>query len=209
MCSIPVHAADSDGQIWLLPTARIPLSDDLTTSIGAGARFSQDAGGLGQLLLRGSVDVSAAKNLTIGIGFGHFQNYQDHHESGAEQRLFQQANWAMGHALGGEWNSRTQLEERFGNGPVGVRFRERIQYRGPAFAGGPVRPVLSVELLADLAGATGGRSPRLNSMRESAGVSIALSQKISLDMAYLNIWAPREGQDKMLHVGYASMVYRF
>ncbi|MFZ1744211.1 MAG: DUF2490 domain-containing protein [Pontixanthobacter sp.] len=215
---VPVQAcaADQDTQIWLLPTAKVDLSDSTSLTVGEGTRFGDDAGGLSQLFLRAYVDVDAGDNLTLGGGYGHFQNFDHGVRTGTEERFFQQANWSMGHALGGDWTSRSQVEERLYDHQSAMRVRERIQWRGDALGGAvlgdrgsKVRPVLSVELLAEIYDGAKHTGTRFSSTRESAGISIAVSKPLTLDLAYQNIWAPRSGQDKMIHVDSAVVSYHF
>lgn len=204
-------ARDDEAQLWILPNAKIPLTPDISAIAEGGARYTESADGLAQLFARGSVQVKFADNMSFAMGYGHFQNYQAHRRSGTEERPFQQLNWAMGQALGGDWSSRTRLEERMfsGSNQVDVRLRERIGFRGAKIGGSTIRPDFSGEILFNLNRTSAGQSGGINSIRGKAGLSAPLADHLDISLAYLGLYVPRSGEDRMLHVAITGLAYHF
>lgn len=207
----PASARDDEAQLWILPTAKIPLASDMSAIAEGGIRYSESADGLAQIFARGSVQVTMSDNLSLAMGYGHFQNYQAHRRSGTEERPFQQLNWAMGNALGGEWSSRTRLEERMfsGSDQVDVRLRERIGFRGAPIGGSSIRPDFSGEFLFNLNRTSSGQSAGINSVRVKAGLSAPLAEHLDISLAYMGLYVPRSAEDRMLHVALTGMTYRY
>ena len=207
----PASARDEEAQLWILPTAKIPLTSHMSAITEVGARYSESADGLAQIFARGSVQVAVSDNLSLAIGYGHFQNYQAQRRSGAEERPFQQLNWAMGKTLGGDWSSRTRLEERMvsGSTQLDVRLRERISFRGAPIGSRGIRPDFSGEFLFNLNRTSGGQAAGINSIRGKAGLSAPLAEHLDISLAYMGLYVPRIGEDRMLHVALTGMTYYF
>jgi hypothetical protein len=207
----PASARDDEAQLWILPTAKIPLTSDISAIAEGGVRYSESADGLAQIFARGSVQVAVSDDLSLAIGYGHFQNYQSQHRTGTEERPFQQLNWTIGKALGGEWGSRTQLEERMfsESSRWDVRLRERISFRGAPIGSSSIRPDFSGEFLFNLNRTSSGQAAGINSIRGKAGLSAPLAKHLDISLAYLGLYVPRSGEDRMLHVALTGMTYRF
>ena len=207
----PASARDDEAQLWILPTAKIPLNSNMAAIAEGGLRYSESADGLAQIFARGSVQLNVADDMSLALGYGHFQNYKAHRRSGTEERPFQQLNWAMGKAAGGDWSSRTRLEERLfsGSNRVEIRFRERIGFRGKPIGNSSIRPDFSGELLFNLNRTASGQAAGINSIRGKAGLSAPLADHLDLSLAYMGLYVPRAGEDRMLHVALTGMTYRF
>lgn len=207
----PASARDDEAQLWILPTAKIPLNRDLSAIAEGGVRYGESADGLAQIFARGSLQVKISANMSVAMGYGHFQNYQAHRRSGTEERPFQQVSWALGKAAGGEWSSRTRLEERrfSGSGRVELRLREQIGYRGAPIGHSNIRPDFSGEFLFNLNRTSGGQAAGINSVRGKAGLSAPLAEHLDISLAYMGIYVPRTGEDKVLHVAITGMTYHF
>ena len=207
----PASARDDEAQLWILPTAKIPLNPDMSAIAEGAIRYSESADGIAQIFARASVQTKFSDNISFALGYGHFQNYQAHRRSGTEERPFQQLNWAMGKALGGEWSSRTRLEERIfsGSRQIDVRLREQIGYRGAAIGHSSIRPDFSGEILFNLNRTSGGQAAGINSIRGKAGLSAPIAEHLDLSLAYLGLYVPRAGEDRMLHVALTGMTYHF
>ena len=207
----PASARDDEAQLWILPTAKIPLTPDIAAIAEGGIRYSESADGLAQIFARGSVQMDVADDLSLALGYGHFQNYKAHRRSGTEDRPFQQLNWAMGTAAGGAWSSRTRLEERMFSGShrVELRLRERISYRGKPIGNSRISPDFSGEALFNLNRTTSGQAAGINSIRGKAGLSAPLAEHLDFSLAYMALYVPRSGEDRLLHVALTGMTYRF
>ena len=207
----PASARDDESQLWLLPSAKIPLAPDMAAIAEGGIRYSESADGLAQIFARGSVQMDVADDLSLAMGYGHFQNYKAHRRSGTEARPFQQLNWAMGKAAGGAWTSRTRLEERVFSGSHGVevRLRERIGFRGKPIGNSSISPDFSGELLFNLNRTASGQSAGINSIRGKAGLSAPLAEHLVISLAYMALYVPRTREDRMLHVALTGMSYHF
>ena len=204
-------ARDDEAQLWILPTVKIPLNSGMATIADGGIRYSESADGLAQIFGRASLQLKVADDLSFALGYGHFQNYQGHRRSGTEERPFQQLNWAIGTAAGGEWSSRTRLEERVfsGSGRVELRLREQVGVRGRPIGNSSIRPHFSGEILFNLNRTGGGQAAGVNSLRGKAGLSAALAEHLDLSLAYMGLYVPRAGEDRMLHVAITGMTYHF
>ena len=55
----------------------------------------------------------------------------------------------------------------------------------------------------------GGQSAGINSIRGKAGLSAPLSEHLDISLAYLGLYVPRTGEDRMLHVALTGMTYHF
>ena len=207
----PASARDDEAQLWILPTAKIPLTADMAAIAEGGIRYSESADGLAQIFARASVQLDVADDMSFALGYGHFQNYKAHRRSGTEERPFQQLNWALGQAVGGDWSSRTRLEERLfsGSNRVEVRFRERIGFRGKPIGNSSIRPDFSGEFLFNLNRTGSGQSAGINSIRGKAGLSAPLADHLDISLAYMALYVPRSGEDRMLHVALTGMSYHF
>ena len=207
----PASARDDEAQLWILPTAKIPLTADMAAISEGGIRYSESADGLAQIFARASVQLDVADDMSFALGYGHFQNYKAHRRSGTEERPFQQLNWALGQAVGGDWSSRTRLEERLfsGSNRVEVRFRERIGFRGKPIGNSSIRPDFSGEFLFNLNRTGSGQSAGINSIRGKAGLSAPLAEHLDISLAYMALYVPRTGEDRMLHVAITGMSYHF
>ncbi len=207
----PASARDDEAQLWILPSAKIPLNPDMVAIAEGGIRYSESADGLAQIFARGSVQVQVSDKISLALGYGHFQNYQAHRRSGTEERPFQQLNWAMGQALGGQWSSRTRLEERLfsRSDTVELRLREQIGFRGAPIGHSTIRPDFSGEILFNLNQTASGQSAGINSIRGKAGLSAPLSEHPDISLAYLGLYVPRTGEDRILHVALTGMTYHF
>ena len=117
----------------------------------------------------------------------------------------------MGKAAGGAWSSRTRVEERLfsGSNRVEVRLREQIGFRGEPIGHSTIRPDFSGEILFNLNRTAGGQSAGINSIRGKAGLSAPLSEHLDISLAYLGLYVPRTGEDRMLHVALTGMTYHF
>ena len=71
----PVSARDDEAQLWILPTAKVPLSANMSAIAEGGVRYSESADGLAQIFARGSVQMKVSDDLSVALGYGHFQNY--------------------------------------------------------------------------------------------------------------------------------------
>ncbi|WP_417613570.1 DUF2490 domain-containing protein [Parasphingorhabdus sp.] len=207
----PAVARDDEAQLWILPNAKIPLSPGMSAIAEGGIRYSESADGLAQIFARGSFQLDVADDLSLALGYGHFQNYKAHRRSGTEERPFQQLNWSMGKAAGGEWSSRTRLEERLfsGSNRVEVRFRERVGFRGKPIGNSSIRPDFSGEILFNLNRTASGQSAGINSVRGKAGLSAPVADHLDISLAYMALYVPRTGEDRMLHVALTGMSYHF
>ena len=54
-----------------------------------------------------------------------------------------------------------------------------------------------------------GQSAGINSIRGKAGLSAPLAEHLDISLAYMGLYVPRSGEDRMLHIAITGMTYHF
>lgn len=208
--ALPVLADDSDVQAWGNFAGQYRLSAKLLLWAEAQARFSEDTGGLAQSILRPALGWQAAPKATLWAGYGRITNHRPGRDQG-EDRLWQQAIWNVGPALGGQVTSRSRLEQRWvdGGGDTGWRVRQFLKYERPVGNGGDTSMVLWNETFVGLNDADWGARAGFDQMRNFAGVGLSIAPKVRAEIGYINQYINRPGSnDRVNHIASITFLKR-
>lgn len=189
-----------DAQVWINAAASGKLSDSLTASFDASARFYDNASYLAQVHVRGVLGWTVAKNVQIGAGYAYARGMPRSGDDIQENRIFQQLNFPIVTLGQMRFSGRTRLEERFFSNVDGMRLRLRQQVKMTVPLKGPdgLSALVHSEVMV-LLNRQGSTAAGLNQMRTFAGLSIPLQGKTALEAGYLN-QAIFAGEDRFNHI---------
>jgi hypothetical protein len=198
--SAPAFAQQTDDQLWLQTNVAIPVSDKATVTLESIGRFSDRAGGFAHDEFGGFVSLKVAKNIEIGAGYRHVDDYDHGVAKPNEERLRQIIIFTLGHGFA----TRLRFEQRFNSagGEVGFRLRPQLRFTLPLKADGPSLFATHEDFINFNTTGWGQRAGH-ERMRNAVGVSVPLVPKISADIGYLNQYRFGRGgaRDQMDHVG--------
>lgn len=206
----PAYAADQDTQIWGGVSASIDVGEKVVVTLEAQARFTDDAGRLGQSLLRPSIGYRLRKNTTASVGYAYVDTDPVGPAKTQEHRLWQQMAFRMaGDGKGLTLTGRTRLEQRWFEGRNDMGWRLRQQVRATAPLSGKTRAVLWSEPFLNLDDTSWGQRSGLDRWRNSVGLSVPISKTVTLEPGYINQWVVARGSDRVHHIGNVSLSARF
>ncbi len=209
VCPATAFATDGDAQLWLTTGLRAELASDLAFSADISARFSDDRGGVGTGIVRTTISHQLDESFSVEGAYGYFISYDSGTVTQREHRISQHLVWRMGQAAGGQWTARTRFEQRLvaGAADTGLRLRQRIGYRRPLSQ--KVNLTLSSEAFVALNDTDFGTQSGFDALRSTAAVSLPISDRINLDVGYLNQWTSRRNAtDRLVHAGTATLTFR-
>ena len=158
------------------------------------ARFSQQADGLGQTIVRPGLGWALNESTSVWIGYGWIRDY-DYFPSGDdrdENRIWQQLLW-NGSVSRWSVQSRTRLEQRFveGGDDVGWRLREFVKVVYPLIKSGRIRFAAYEEIFINLNDTDWGARAGFDQNRLFLGFNVPLdsARKIQAELGYLNRYA--------------------
>lgn len=210
LVAVPAYAADQDTQIWGAVNASFDVSEKIVVTLEGQARFTDDAGRLGQALLRPSVGYRLGKNTTASLGYAYVDTDPVGPARTQEHRLWQQMAFRIaGDGKGLTVTGRTRLEQRWfeGRGDMGWRLRQQVRATMPL--SGKTRAVLWSEPFLNLDDTSWGQRSGLDRWRNSAGVSIPVSKVVTIEPGYINQWVVVRGTDRVHHIGNLTLNARF
>lgn len=205
----PLKAAEEDGNVWLGQFTTIRASDDIYVRLEAQERFTDDAGRLGQLLLRSLVGYRISKKVNIGAGYAFVLTDPVGPVELNEHRFYQELNIRLLSTGGGTTlDSRTRLEQRTFEEREGTawRLRQFLQLRVPVSKNN--RIVAYTEPFVDLDEGPVQRGG-LSVWRNFAGVSIPLGKAVEVVPGYLNQRVWRDGPDRIDHTANVNLFMTF
>jgi len=203
LSAVPAAAADQDVQAWTLLSANFPVSGPVSGTLDLGARFSDDRGGLGVALVRGSVNYRLNDMVSIAAGYVHFGTFQDGRTVQREDRPYQQLTLRLGHVARAALSSRTRLEQRFVStgDDTGWRVRQQVRLAWPLSGKGKSAFYVSEEPFFALNSTDWGARAGFDQLRSAAGFSLPAGKHLTADIGYLNQWTVRRGRpDGLAHV---------
>lgn len=209
MAASPAAAAEDDGNIWLGQFATINASDKVYVRLEAQERFTDDAGRLGQLLLRSLVGYRISKDVNIGAGYAFVLTDPVGPVKLNEHRFYQEVNVRLLSTPGGvTLDSRTRLEQRTfeERGGTDWRLRQFVQLRAPISKSNKI--VAYTEPFVDLSDGPVQRGG-LSIWRNFVGVSIPLAKGTEVVPGYLNQHVFRDGIDRSDHTANVNLFMTF
>jgi hypothetical protein len=197
----PAAAASEDFHVWGAATATIAASDSTVIWLEAQTRFYDDAGRLGQLLLRPGIGYKLDANTTVFLGYAYVRTDQLATPHTNEHRIWQQLSFRLaGDGQGATVVGRSRLEQRFmsGSGDMGLRFRQQLRLTAPL--AGKARAVGWAEAFVALDDTGWGQRSGFDRLRSFAGITVPLGPSLALEPGYMNEYIRLPNQDRMNHI---------
>lgn len=205
----PLDAAEEDGNVWLGQFATVNAGEDVYVRLEAQERLTNDAGRIGQLLLRSLVGYRISKSINIGAGYAFVLTDLVGPVKLNEHRFYQELNIRLLTTGGGTTlDSRTRLEQRTFEEREGTawRLRQFVQLRVPVSQSN--RIVAYTEPFVELDEGTVQRGG-LSVWRNFVGVSVPLAKGVELVPGYLNQRVWRDGPDRIDHTANVNLFMTF
>ncbi len=167
------------------------------------ARFSNDADGFSQSIVRPGIGYAIADNTTLWLGYGWIRTSPATGQDFDEHRIWQQLTWSK--LLNGvSFSSRTRLEQRFreGGNKTGLRLRQFFK-AAYALSGSPDVSLIGYdELFFGLNDTDWGATSGFDRNRLFLGVGWRLGKRRhSIEIGYLNQYIDNtSGNDLMEHI---------
>ena len=202
-------AAADDFQLWTAVSAKGPVNEDgrFLVWFDGHARFRDDAGDLGVSILRPGLGWRLNRDLSVWAGYARVISRQENRADVEENRLWQQATYNVGEALGGSVTGRSRLEQRFidGGGDTGWRVRQSFRYSRPLI-GTPLSAVVSNETFIALNDTDWGAASGYDQSRNFVGVNYKATDHLALESGYMLNHIRRENAaDAFNHVVSVSL----
>lgn len=205
----PASANEEDANIWLAQTATVNLGDDMTLSLEAQERFTNDASRVGQLLVRPAIGYRLDSTTTVSLGYAYVHTDPLAGAASDEHRIFQQLSTRLaGDGRGVTVTARTRLEQRFFEGQDGTGWRLRQQLRLTAPLVGKARLAVWTEPFIGL-NQTSFQRDGIGLWRNFAGLSVPLDRGLTIEPGYLNQQVRRVGRDRTDHVASLTLSTTF
>ena len=199
-------ATDDDQGLWLLALAQGSFGSaehepsKLRWWLDVQARFSNDADGFTQGIVRPGIGYALNDNTTVWLGYGWIPTSPVSGQDYDEHRIWQQLIWSK--PLNGiSFSSRTRLEQRFREGGDDTGWRLRQFFKGAyALPGKPnVSLVAYDELFFGLNDTDWGASSGFDRNRLFLGVGWRLGNSgNNLEIGYLNQYVDKGAGDNLM-----------
>lgn len=205
----PARAAEGDANLWLGQFATINATDKVYIRLESQERFTNDAGRLGQLLLRSLVGYRIGRDVSIGAGYAFVRTDPVGPPEFNEHRFYQELNLRLlATTRGVTLDARTRLEQRTFEERTDTqwRLRQSLQLRVPV--SGSNRILAYSEPFIDLDEGSVQRGG-LSIWRNFVGVSLPLGKGVEVVPGYLNQYVVRDGPDRIDHTANVNLFMTF
>lgn len=180
---------ESDVQAWtaVFLSGKPAENSRLLLWFDGHARFSEDVDGLGVTIVRPGLGWRINGKLDLWAGYARVVSRSETGPDIEEDRIWQQATYPLGHAIGGALSGRTRLEQRFrGAGDdTGWRLRHFMRWER-RFDGSPVSPVIANEIFLNFNDTDWGQRSGFDQNRLFVGGAIRPSKQVRFEGGYLN-----------------------
>ena len=201
-----------DEHVWVNLTAMGSVSGRLVYFAEVQPRVGDGISRLDQLLLRGAVGWKLSPKLTVYQGYAHVIVPVDGGRDVNEERTFQQVSWIIGKPWGGEFSSRTRLEQRWRNDgdDMGWRLREMLRYEKPLKPGtNAVNALIYGEGFVALNSTDWGAKGGFDQMRSFVGAELGLGGASTAEVGYMNQYInQRGGNARVNHIASITLFFR-
>ena len=207
---LQAEAADHDFQAWNAANLTFGVSERVSLTLEAQARWSDDAARLGQALFRPSLGYRLDPTTTASFGYGYFYNDPSDGRRSDEHRLWQQIAFQFaGDGSGLTVTGRSRLEQRWveGQDDLGWRFRQQVRMTAPL--SGKLRALAWSEVFVALDDTGWGQRSGLDRWRNGLGVVVPVNASVSIEPGYINQWINRTGEDRVHHIANITLNARF
>ncbi|MGC6330539.1 DUF2490 domain-containing protein [Rhizorhabdus sp. FW153] len=191
-----------DEQAWVNLTVMGTLTGKIVYFAEVQPRFGDGVSRLDQLLLRPAVGVKLSPTMTLYQGYARVITKREGARDLREHRSFQQLSWVMGKPWGGEFSTRTRLEQRWraDGDDVGHRLREMVRLEVPVASNGLAALGYAEGFIAFNDTDWGARSG-FDQLRSFVGAEIPVVGKTTIELGYLNQLVNQTGgRRRMNHV---------
>ena len=198
--------AQTDGedfQVWTYATISAPLSETVDATVDLHAGLTDDAERASQYLIRPSLSLKLDDHFAIGGGYAYLRRHPVDGAAINEHRIFQQVRFRLSKEdVGLQLSTTTRLEQRFEEDSEGTAWRLRHQTRLdlPLSSRNKVRAVLWNEPFYSLNSTSWSGRRGFSVMFNFVGLSIPISQSVTLEPGYLNFRVFVPGRDRVNHV---------
>lgn len=182
----------AENQIWIQTDLEKSLPGEPRAALGLDAQLRyQPDGQLGAFVIRPKLSFDVNERLEISGGYRYSQSIRTGADE-IEHRVWQQAEYDLFEAWGGEFSARTRLEQRYreGGSGTGWRVRQRIGFDFP-LEGTGLTLTLSEEVTLGLNKTDWGNESGLQESRSRAGLEWEMAGA-EWDLGYLQ--RDRNGQ---------------
>lgn len=189
--SASAHAQQEDEQFWLQINTHVPLDANTRITLEQIARFSDRQDGLTQSELGVLVGQRVSKNFELGFGYRHV-GFHNLNTATDEERFRQQVVGTFGPIT-----TRLRVDERFhpDGKEVGIRIRPLVRYNHELNDNG-LAAFVSHESFYLPNATKWGQRRGYERMRNSVGLMVPVSNKISADVGYLNQYRLARGSSR-------------
>lgn len=202
MMAWPVQAAaaDEETQFWIDGNVSYDLGDGFAASVQIQPRIQLDDTANDQLFLRAGLDYRVSDFVQIGGGMITLGEYDP-----TEVRPYNYVNLGNG-----PLTARTMAEFRFFDeaDQMELRIRQRVQLSQP-ISDSSTNILVSGELFYTAQTREEGGEDRVTQWRLIAGVTNQLNDNLQMQLYYLALGIPREGEDALAHIPTLGINYRF
>lgn len=211
LCAAAPAAAQDDSQAWGSVTATTALSDKVDATMEVHLRFTDDAGRLGQTLLRPSVTYKLDRGFSLTAGYVYVDTNPQGPVRTHEHRTWQQVGYRFVQNDRITLTGRSRIEQRFFEGETGTGWRLRQQLRAalPVQRASKVQAILWNETFVGLNRTPWGQRADFDQSRSFAGIGLPLAEKTTVEIGYLNQHIFRTGPDRTNHVLAVNLFTRF
>lgn len=189
--SASAQAQQEDEQFWLQVNTHVPLDANTRITLEQIARFGDRHDGLTQSELGVLVGQRMSKNFELGFGYRHV-GFHNLNTARDEERFRQQIVGTFGPIT-----TRFRIDERFhpDGKEVGIRIRPLVRYNHKLNDRG-LAAFVSHESFYLPNATKWGQRRGYERMRNSAGLMVPVSPKISADVGYLNQYRLARGSSR-------------
>jgi hypothetical protein len=191
LASAAAQAQQEDEQIWLQVNTNVPLDDNTRLTLEQIARFGDRHGGLTQSELGVLIGQRISRNFELGLGYRHV-GFHNRNPAIDEERFRQQIVGTFGPIT-----TRLRVDERFhpDGKEVGIRIRPLVRYNHKLNDTG-LAAFVSHESFYLPNATQWGQRRGYERMRNSVGLVVPVSRKISADVGYLNQYRLARGSSR-------------
>ncbi|MEG3125683.1 DUF2490 domain-containing protein [Sphingomonas sp. GB1N7] len=181
LATLPAHAQQQDGQLWLQVNTNVPVAKKLRVTLEQIARFSDRQRGLFQTEIGALLGYQVADGIELGFGYRRVGAYNGN-TAADENRIRQQVVATFGHVV-----TRFRVDERFnpGGSEIGFRIRPLVRYNRPLAKKGWAL-FASHESFFQPNSTSWGQRSGYERMRNILGLTLPIGRKVSADVGYLN-----------------------
>lgn len=186
-----------------MATIIAPVSDSVDATLQLHRGFTEDATQADQYFIRPGFLYNVNDRLSLGGSYANIQIGLADVPDLREQRISQQLGYVFrSDDTGPLLQTRTQLEQRFASDADGTNWRLRHQTRLdlPILRQGEIRAVLWNETFYSLNDTEWSGPSGFTQTWNFVGVSIPVTEDITVEPGYLNLNLFRPGDDDVLHV---------